>query len=166
MRTVMKNAVILRDEPQNYNARAEMMWAGSLSHNGLTGCGSDGGDWACHGLEHEIGGMFDVTHGAGLAAVWGSWARYCYPTNPDRFVQFGREVWGVDGALAAIEAAEEYFRRLEMPTCLSELGIPVQDQAGLEDLARRCTFDRTRTIGTFQVLDYDGILKIYQMANR
>ena len=69
MKTVMKNARILRDHPDCYEARAEVMWASSLSHNGLTGCGSDGGDWAVHKIEHELGGMFDVTHGAGLAAV-------------------------------------------------------------------------------------------------
>ena len=67
MRTVMKNAKILKDEPANYDARAEVMWAGSLSHNGLTGCGTDGGDWATHKMEHEVGGLFDVAHGAGLA---------------------------------------------------------------------------------------------------
>ena len=165
LRTVIRNGKRALDHPGDCQAMSELMWAGSLSHNGLTGLGAPN-DFAPHQLGHVLSGKYDVAHGASLSAVWGSWARYCYPTNPDRFVQFGREVWGVDGALAAIEVAEEYFRRLEMPTCLSELGIPVQDQAGLEDLARRCTFDRTRTIGTFQVLDYDGILKIYQMANR
>lgn len=75
MRTVMKKALILVNEPDNYDARAEIMWAGSLSHNGLTGCGSSERDFATHGLEHEVGGMFDVAHGAGLTALWGSWAR-------------------------------------------------------------------------------------------
>ena len=72
LRTVKKNAVILRDDPQNYDARAEVMWAGSLAHNGLTGCGNDGGDWMTHKLEHELGGLYDVAHGAGLAAIWGT----------------------------------------------------------------------------------------------
>lgn len=70
MQTVIYNARILLNEPGNYNARAEIMWAGSLSHNGLTGCGTGGGDWSCHQLEHELGGLYDVTHGAGLAALW------------------------------------------------------------------------------------------------
>ena len=79
MRTVIENARILINDPKNYDARAEVMWAGSLSHNGLTGCGAVvGGDFASHALEHEIGGLFDVAHGAGLAAIWGSWARYVY----------------------------------------------------------------------------------------
>lgn len=71
------------------------MWAGSLSHNGLMACGNDGGDWACHQLEHELGGMFDVAHGAGLAAVWGSWARYVWDALPNRFEQFAVNVMGV-----------------------------------------------------------------------
>ncbi|MDY4068878.1 MAG: iron-containing alcohol dehydrogenase, partial [Lachnospiraceae bacterium] len=98
LRTVMHNAEILKKEPNNYEARAEVMWAGSLSHNGLTGCGNDGGDFASHGLEHEMGGMFDVTHGAGLAAVWGSWARYVYKECLPRFVKFAVNVMGVSPA--------------------------------------------------------------------
>ena len=73
LRSVVRNARILKEEPLNYEARASIMWAGSLSHNDLTHFGSGRGDWACHQLEHELGGMFDVAHGAGLAAVWGSW---------------------------------------------------------------------------------------------
>ena len=74
IRTVMKNAVLALKDPEDYKARAEIMWASSLAHNGLMNCGGPKGDWACHQLEHELGGMFDVAHGAGLAAVWGSWA--------------------------------------------------------------------------------------------
>ena len=88
MRTVMKNAKILKDEPDNYDARAEVMWAGSLSHNGLTGCGTDGGDWATHKMEHEVGGLFDVAHGAGLAALWGSWARFVLDARLCIFARF------------------------------------------------------------------------------
>ena len=84
MRTVMESARVLTKEPENYEARAEVMWAGSLSHNGFTGCGA-GGDWMTHKLEHELGGLYDVAHGAGLAAVWGSWARYVYRSCPERF---------------------------------------------------------------------------------
>ena len=95
LRTVMKNAKILMEDPNNYEARAEIMWAGSLAHNGLTGCGTDGGDWSSHQLEHELGGMFDVAHGAGLAAVWGSWARYVMDARPERFAQFAVKVMEV-----------------------------------------------------------------------
>ena len=94
IRTVMQSARVLKEDPENYDARAQVMWAGSLSHNGLTGCGTVG-DWASHQLEHELGGMFDVAHGAGLAAVWGSWARYVYKEKPERFAQFAVNVMGV-----------------------------------------------------------------------
>ena len=76
IQTAMEQALILRDNPKDYAARAEVLWTGSLSHNGLTGCGNTNNDFASHRLEHEIGGMFDVAHGAGLTAIWGSWARY------------------------------------------------------------------------------------------
>ena len=77
MRNVIRNAKILMKDPENYEARAQVMWASSLAHNDLTGCGAVG-DYASHQIEHELGGLFDVTHGAGLAAVWGSWARHVY----------------------------------------------------------------------------------------
>ena len=96
LRTVKKNAKLLVMDPDNYDARAEVMWAGSLAHNGLTGCGSNGGDWMSHKLEHELGGMFDVTHGAGLAAIWGSWARYVYKDCLPRFKRFAIQVMDVE----------------------------------------------------------------------
>lgn len=92
----MKNALILTEHPDDYDARAEVMWAGSLSHNGLTGCGSTEKDFATHGLEHEIGGMFDVAHGAGLTAIWGSWARYVYRDCLSRFSRFAVNVMQID----------------------------------------------------------------------
>ncbi len=169
LRTVMKNALILRDDPKNCDARAEVMWASSLSHNGLTG--SSQGDWATHGLEHELGGMFDVTHGAGLAAVWGSWARYVYQDCLHRFVRFATHVMGVadsgspeDIALRGIEAMEDFFRSIHMPTCLSELGItPTQEQ--LETMARMCSAAAGGAKGAAKVLREADMLSIYQMAN-
>lgn len=171
MRTVMKNAVILRDDPQNYDARAEIMWASSLSHNGLTGCGNDGGDFACHGLEHEMGGMFDVTHGAGLAAVWGSWARYVYRDCLPRFVRFAVNVMGVENtgtdeetALAGIQAMEDFYRSIAMPTCFSELGIfPTREQ--IEQMAHKFHIACGGKKGTAKVLREADFLKIYETAN-
>ena len=95
MVSVRDAAQIAVKEPENYEARATLMWAGSLSHNGLTGAGRVS-DFGTHKIEHELGGMFDVAHGAGLAAVWGSWARYVYKTNPGRFAQFGKKVFGIN----------------------------------------------------------------------
>ena len=171
MRTVMKQALILRVDPSNYDARAEIMWAGSLSHNGLTGCGGDGGDFACHGLEHEMSGMFDVTHGAGLAAVWGSWARYVFRDCLPRFVRFAVNVMGVEdsglpeeSALRGIEAMEDFFRSIRMPTCFSELGIsPTREQ--LETMARKLHIAYGGKKGRAKVLYRADFLKIYEMAN-
>lgn len=170
MQTVIYNARILMREPDNYTARAEIMWAGSLSHNGLTGCGTGGGDWACHQLEHELGGLYDVTHGAGLAAIWGSWARYVYDVNPERFAQFATNVFdipcGLDfekTALAGIEAMEDFFRSIKMPVSLHELGLDLDDQQ-IHELAFKCSYEDTRTIGVFKQLNMKDMEKIYPMA--
>lgn len=170
MQTVIYNARILMREPDNYTARAEIMWAGSLSHNGLTGCGTGGGDWACHQLEHELGGLYDVTHGAGLAAIWGSWARYVYDVNPERFAQFATNVFdipcGLDfekTALAGIKAMEDFFRSIKMPVSLHELGLDLDDQQ-IHELAFKCSYEDTRTIGVFKQLNMKDMEKIYTMA--
>ena len=170
IRTVMRNAKILMDEPDNYDARAEVMWAGSLSHNGLTGCGTDGGDWASHQLEHELGGMFDVAHGAGLAAVWGSWARYVLDARPARFAQFAVNVMGVDPgaddtetALKGIAAMEEFYRSIEMPVCVKDMGIEMTEEQ-MQELAEKCSFFGKRTIGCVKKLNKDDIYQIYRNA--
>lgn len=178
MRDVMKHAKILKRDPTDYNARAEVMWASSLSHNGLTGCGTDGGDFASHQIEHELGGMFDVAHGAGLAAIWGSWARYVYKENPLRFAKFAVNVHNITPsadlaqlteeeidslALAGIKAMENFYHSIDMPTSLRELGITVTDQQ-IEELAEKCSFGQTRTVGIVKKLDKQDIINIYQAA--
>ena len=170
MKTVMKNARILRDHPDCYEARAEVMWASSLSHNGLTGCGSDGGDWAVHKIEHELGGMFDVTHGAGLAAVWGSWARYVLPECPKRFAEFAVQVMGVAPAesdeataRAGIEAVEDYYRSVGMPTNLRELGVSPTEQQ-ITRMAESAASAGGGRIGVVRRLDANDIAAIYRAA--
>ena len=170
MRTVIRNAKILVKEPENYDARAEVMWAGSLSHNGLTGCGTDGGDWATHKLEHELGGMFDVAHGAGLAAIWGSWARYVCGERIERFVQFAEHVMGVEPqeteqktAEAGIAAMEEFYREIHMPTSLTELGIaPTEEQ--IKELAEKCNAAVRGNLGKVKHLDVEDMIAIYTAA--
>ena len=161
-------------EPENYDARATLMWAGSLSHNGLTGAGRVS-DFATHKIEHELGGMFDVAHGAGLAAIWGSWARYVYKTNPGRFAQFGEKVFGVNisptsdsdltdtAALAAINAWENWCHSIGIPTSLTELGIQPTDEQ-IEEMAEKCVFGRNGHIGFFQPLNKEDIAAILKMA--
>ena len=172
MRTVVENGRRAMAHPGDLHAMGELMWAGSLSHNGLTGLGGVK-DFAPHQLGHELSAMFDATHGATLSAVWGSWARYCLDTNPGRFARFGERVWGLDtagktpeqGAAAAIEATEAFFRGLNMPVCLSQLGCGVLGEETLRELAHRCTFHGARTIGSFRVLDEEDILAIYRLSN-
>lgn len=170
LRTVMKNAKILMNEPDNYQARAEVMWAGSLSHNGLTGCGTGGGDWASHQLEHELGGMFDVAHGAGLAAVWGSWARYVMDAEPERFAKFAVNVMGVEPeaeklktAQKGIEAMEDFYRALDMPVCIGDMGIELTEEQ-MRELAEKCSHFGKRTIGCIKKLDQEDMYQIYKEA--
>lgn len=170
LRTVMKNAIILRDDPANYNARAEVMWASSLSHNDLTGLGADGMDFVSHGLEHELGGMFDVTHGAGLSAVWPSWARYVYKDCLPRFVKFARDVMEVEPgasdeetALKGIAALEDFFCSIHMPVTLKELGVePTEDQI----LTMAASFAKSSggKKGSAKVLYEADMAAIYRMA--
>ena len=112
LREVIKNTPIALEHPDDYDARANLMWCGSLSHNGLMAVGnSNKGDWACHQIEHELSAEYDVAHGAGLAAVWGSWARYVLDTDPDRFVKLGKGVFGESDPVKTIEKFEEFFIR-------------------------------------------------------
>ena len=170
LRTVIKNAQILHKDPGNYDARAEIMWAGSLAHNDLTGCGNGGGDFVTHELEHEMGGMFDVTHGAGLAAVWPSWARYVCASILPRFARYAVNVMGVEpGATDAetaekgIHAMEDFYRSIGMPTNMRELGIaPTDDQ--LRAMAASCAQACGGSKGSARVLFEEDMYNIYKMA--
>ena len=170
LRTVKKNAIILRDDPKNYDARAEVMWAGSLSHNGLTGCGNDGGDWMTHKLEHELGGLYDVAHGAGLAAIWGSWARYVYKNCLHRFKRFALNVMDVENtgsdediALRGIEAMEDFYRCIGMPTNLRELGVNATDE-DLVLMAHKCAVGVGGEMGSAKVLNEEAMLEIFRAS--
>ena len=168
----MKTAVfdVLRN-PEDYRQRAQIMWGGSLAHNGLTGCGvSD--DWATHQLEHELSGMFDVTHGAGLAAIWPSWARYVMHENLSRFVRFAVNVMDVPNdfadpegtALKGIEAMERFYHAIGMPINIRELiGRDITDEE-IKEMTRKCSRNYTSTCGCLKVLKADDMEAIYKMA--
>ena len=170
LRTVIRCGRAAVADPTDYAAMSELMWAGSLSHNGLTGLGGVK-DFAPHQLGHELSARFDVSHGASLSTVWGSWADFCLPRDPARFARFGREVWGIrepdDGVAArtAIDATVRYFEEIGMPTCFSALGIGLQDEKQLAVMARAVTFDGSRKIGSFVVLGEEEILEIYRRCN-
>ena len=140
------------------------MWASSLSHNGLTGCGRFNA-LPVHQLEHALSGEFEeIAHGAGLAVLFPAWSRYVYKQNPKRFAQFARHVWDIcesddlKASLLGIEKMEEFFTSLKMPLKLREFGITPECT---ERLAELCTFHKTRTIKTYVELGFDEIKEIF-----
>ena len=164
LRTVKDSAPVVLKEPENYTHRAAIMWASSLSHNDLTECGTEK-DFASHRLEHELSGLFGVTHGAGLAAIWGSWARYVMDKHVARFEKYARNVMGVEGALKGIEATEAFFRSIGMPTNIPELiGRKATDEE-IAVMAEKCSRWGTITIGAMEVLAQADMTAIYKLAN-
>ena len=165
LRVVIKNGRIIMDNPANYQAQSEIMWAGSLSHNGLTGLGRTM-DFSVHALAAELGGRFDAIHGATLTTMWGSWARYCLNVNPERFLRYAKNVWGVSTAEEGITKTEEYFTSIGMPINFTQLKIGVQTDEVLKELADSAVFYGKRVIGSFNPLDANGAYEVYKMANK
>ena len=171
LRSMRENAYKVLAAPEDYRARAQVMWGGSLAHNDLTGCGLTG-DWATHELEHELSGMFDVTHGAGLAAIWPSWARYVYKENVSRFVRFAVKVMGVpqdftdpEGtALKGIAAMERFYHDIGMPVNIRELIGREITETEIQEMVRKCSRNYTVTQGQFKVLRPEDMAEIYRMA--
>ena len=168
LKTIMKNALIVMEEPDNYDARAELMWAGTLAHNGLVGTGRIG-DWASHAIEHELSAMYDVAHGAGLAVVFPAWMKYVYKHNVNRFAQFAVNVFNLDydfanperTALEGIRRLMDFFRRIGMPTNLEELGVP---DHRLEEMASKCKRPNNGRLGYFVPLTEEDILEILKLC--
>ncbi len=156
---------VLIENPKDYNARANMVWASSLSHNNLTGVGRE--NYLCvHQLEHALSGEFDhITHGAGLAVLFPAWAKYIYKYNTPRFAQFARRVWGVSeednekAALLGIDAMSEYFISLGMPSALRDFNIP---RESIDKLVKLCTFNYTRTIKSYIPLGEKELKEIFE----
>ena len=169
LRNVIEQGRTAMADHTDYTAMSELMWAGSLSHNGLTGLGGQG-DWSVHQLGHEISARFDLAHGASLAAVWGSWAGYVSEQRPARFARFARNVWGIQmdeeraAAEAGINATVDFFSSLGMPTGFDSC-IGLQTDEICADMAYRCAYEGTRTIGTLRVLGQADIEQIYLRAN-
>lgn len=171
LRVVIRNGPKVVENENDLHAMSEIMWCGSVSHNGLTGLGAPR-EFTTHQLGHALSEKFDAIHGETLSAMWGSWARYVWETKPARFARFARNVWDVDdvdadeAAMLGIEATENFFRSLHMPVSLGELkDVGVQSEEGLQELALRCSYQKTRTIGSFRVLGYDEMLEIYRLVN-
>ena len=169
IRNVIKNGEIVKRTPCDYNARFQIMWAGSLAHNGILEGGNGKGDWGAHHIEMEISAIFDVAHGAGLAAIWPSWARYVCKKDVARFAKLARSVFSVNevedekAALEGINRMEQFFHSIDMPTSLTELGVvPTEEQYW--EMAGKCTHNDTKREGAFGQLTAKDIYKIYKMA--
>ncbi len=172
LRTVMDATPKVLKNPEDYRNRAAIMWASSLSHNDLTECGTEK-DFASHRLEHELSGLFGVTHGAGLAAIWGSWARYVMDKHLNRFAQFAVNVMGVTQdftdvkatALQGIEATEAFFHSIGMPTSIPELiGRKATDEE-IGIMVDKCSRGGKITVGAMEVLGPKDMEAVYKLAN-
>lgn len=168
LKTVIGNAAKVIREPDNYDARAEIMWAGTNAHNDLLSTGRIS-DFGSHAIEHELSGIYDVAHGAGLAVVFPAWMKYVYKNNIDRFVQFAVRVWNVEQyfddpertALEGIQRLESFFKSIGLPVTLKELNIP-DDR--LEEMAEKCRKGSDGTTGNFVKLNKEDILNILKLA--
>lgn len=168
LRSIIVNGVKTLKESDNYRYRAEIMWAGTLAHNGLLNTGRIQ-DWASHRIGLELSGKYDLAHGASLSIVYPNWMKYVYQHDLERFVQFAVRVWDVDMAfgrkeeiaLEGIARMQEFFRKLGMPLTLEEAEIP--DDA-FEEMSNKATFDDTIPVGNFIKIDKKAMIEIYKMC--
>jgi alcohol dehydrogenase YqhD (iron-dependent ADH family) len=171
LRTVKDAVFEVLKNPEDYRNRAQIMWASSLAHNDLTECGTEK-DFATHRLEHELSALFGVTHGAGLAALWPSWARYVMARHLNRFVQFAVNVMGVhndfnhpeETAEKGIRALEDWYRKIGMPTNIRELLGRDITEAEIDQMVEKCSRGFTITLGAMEVIDAKAMRDIYLMA--
>jgi len=167
LRTIIRNArKIFSGGERNYDARAEIMWAGTLAHNGLLDTGRIG-DWASHALDHELSALFDLAHGAGLAIIFPAWLRYNIKEDTPRLARFAAKVWGVDGAFydyeqAALEGVlrmENFFRSIGMPIRFADANI---DPAKIPEMSKRVV--HFGVIGNYRKLEEKDAEAIYKLA--
>ena len=168
MKTIIRQAPLVMEDAQNYDAWAEFMWVGTIAHNNLLNTGRIG-DWASHDIEHEISGIYDVAHGAGLAVVFPAWMKYVLKHDLDRFVQWAVRVWNVEMdvfnpeavARQGIERMEAFFQSLGLGTKLADLGI---EDDRIDEMAEKCTNGDAKTVGNFIKLDSEAVRKVLRLA--
>jgi alcohol dehydrogenase YqhD (iron-dependent ADH family) len=168
MRNMIHNVPKVLAEPSGYDAWAEVMWSGCVAHNNLFDTGRIG-DWASHGIEHELSAMYDVAHGAGLAVVFPAWMKHVYKHDVSRFVRFAVEVWGVRQdyfdpeatALAGIAALQKFLSSIGMPSNLKELGA---SEDKIPEMARLATQNDKFLLGNFVKLDSKAVEAILRIA--
>lgn len=166
LQAIIEEAPKVLANPQDYDARANIMWSGTLAHNGLTGCGRID-DWATHGLEHELSAVYGVTHGAGLAVMFPAWMTYAAKENPGKLAQFARRVFNVDekddykAALAGIDALKRFLSSIGMPINMRELGIENPD---INLLSNKVVENKGQVFGNYIKIDKKTAAKIYELA--
>ncbi len=166
LKTMIKSTPVVLEDPENYDARAEIMWAGTVAHNDLLGTGRIP-DWGAHMIEHELSAIYDVPHGAGLTVVFPAWMQYVYKRNMDRLAQYAARVWDVEQDLESTERTllegirrtSHFFKEIGLPVTLGELNVP-DDR--LEEMAAKCT--EGGPIGNFMKLEKDDVLNIFKLA--
>lgn len=170
LRTVIENGTKACVNQEDYDAMSELMWCGSISHNGMTGLGRKK-PFPIHKMGHELSAMFDVAHGASLSALWGAWAKCSYKADAKRFQKYGEKVWEIHiedeeaAALEAIDRTVAYFKSLHMPICIGELECGVLEETVLKELAVHTLGDGTGMISQFKEYRIDDIYEIFQTAN-
>lgn len=159
LKAIVDTAPRVMADPKDYQARANIMWAGTIAHNGICGVGRVE-DWTSHGMEHELSAMYGVAHGAGLSVVFPAWLEYVAQFNSDKIEQFGRRVFGVASSSEAITALRTFNRSLGMPITLAELGIPDPD---IPLLVKKLHETKGQLIGNFCPTDAAASAKIYAL---
>lgn len=166
LKAIVEEAPKVMAEPDNYDARANIMWSGTLAHNGICGIGRRE-DWVSHFMEHEISAVYGVTHGAGLAVVFPAWMTFMAHHRPDKGAQLGRRLWGVenpDDTLAALEGIDRlkaFFVSLGLPVTFAQLGIPEPD---IDLLVRKLHENKGDEIGGYFRLTAKDTAEIYRLA--
>ena len=168
LRSVIRNGRKILADPTDTDAMGEIMWASSLSHNGLTDCGR-GKDFSIHKFGHSLTAMYGATHGASLTCIWPAWCAYLYDGAVERFAQFARRVWDVKeaddtkAALTGINMTSDYFHEIGMPLTLAELGVhPTDEEFRL--LAMKTTKDDTVALSRIRPLHAKECEEIFRMA--
>lgn len=167
MLTVINEAPKALANPNDYEARANLMWAGMVAHNDICGVGREQ-DWSTHQMEHELSGLYDVAHGAGLAVMFPAWMKYVMYNDVNRFAQFAVRVWGVEmdfqhpenTARKGIERYEQFMSSIGMPIRFSQLGAKAED---IPTLVKTLGLGE-RTLGSFVKLTEEDVAKIYALA--
>lgn len=168
MRDIMDQAMTLRFQPDNYDARADIMWAGTLAHNGLCGVGKTE-DWASHRLEHEVSALYDVAHGAGLAVIVPAWMKFCASRNPDKLWKFAINVMSVDPTghdtdeivNEGIHRLEDFYHDLGLTTSLREL---IGGEPDIDAMVKSLERNMGKTLGNYVTLSMDDCREIYRLA--